>query len=209
MQSHLFICIWITNPKSSLIHLTKVLQEWDSPVIPSSAFSTEHLPLRVVSSVLWCRDLYICMLWVCDWPDLVPSDSGHPSVYCNYQYDEYHDLGSSVVRSLATGTKCPGFNFLIAQHVQILISRAFMYGAVGSLVLRWSWARQSGFISFSIELVLGPDNLGSFPSCCLWIQMYNNLGQKVVCLHCALAHQAIHPFSVGKLVLVISQGNNA
>ena len=42
-------------------------------------------------------------------------------------------------------------------------SRPIMYGAVGSLVLSWSWIRQPGFISFW----------------CLWIQLCNNLGQRL------------------------------
>ena len=45
-----------------------------------------------------------------------------------------------LLRSLAAHAKGPGFDSLIAQHVQILISQAFTYGTVGSLV----------------ELVLGP-----------------------------------------------------
>ena len=56
-------------------------------------------------------------------------------------------LGGPVVRPLAAGAKVPGFESPIAQHVQRLISWAFMYGAVGSLVSSWSWARQPGFIS--------------------------------------------------------------
>ena len=42
-------------------------------------------------------------------------------------------------------------------------SRPIMYSAVGSLVLRWSWTRQPGYISFQ----------------CLWIQLCNNLGQRL------------------------------
>ena len=42
-------------------------------------------------------------------------------------------------------------------------SRPIMYGAVGSLVLSWSWTRQTGFISFF----------------CLWIQLCNNLVQRL------------------------------
>ena len=57
-----------------------------------------------------------------------------------------HTLDGPVVRPLAARAKDPGFDFPIAQHVQRLISRAFMYGAVGSLVLSWFWT------------------LGSFPS---------------------------------------------
>ena len=41
-----------------------------------------------------------------------------------------------------------------------------MYGAVGSLVLSWSWTRQPGFISFW----------------CLWIQLCNNLRQMLLLL---------------------------
>ena len=46
------------------------------------------------------------------------------------------------LRPLATRAKGPGFDSPITQHVQRLISRAFMFGSDGSLVL-------------SIELVLG------------------------------------------------------
>ena len=49
-------------------------------------------------------------------------------------------LGGPVVRPLAARAKGSGFDFPIAQHVQRLISQAFMYGAVVSLVLSWSWA---------------------------------------------------------------------
>ena len=42
-------------------------------------------------------------------------------------------------------------------------SRPIMYGAVRSLVLSWSWTRQPGFIFFW----------------CLWIQLCNNLGQRL------------------------------
>ena len=44
--------------------------------------------------------------------------------------------------------------------------RPIMYGAVGSLVLSWSWTRQPGFISFW----------------CLWIQLCNNLVQ-ILCAY--------------------------
>ena len=54
-----------------------------------------------------------------------------------------------MVRLLAAREKRPGFNFLIVQYVQRLNYRALTYGAVGSLVLSCSWARQPGFISFS------------------------------------------------------------
>ena len=57
-------------------------------------------------------------------------------------------LGGPVARPLAARAKGSGFGSPIFRHVQILFSRAFTYGAVGSLVLSWSWARQSGFISF-------------------------------------------------------------
>ena len=60
---------------------------------------------------------------------------------------------SSVVRPLADGSKSPGS---ILQHVQILVSRVFTYGAFGWLVVSWSWARQPEFGSISIKLVLGP-----------------------------------------------------
>ena len=42
-------------------------------------------------------------------------------------------------------------------------SRPILYGALGSLVLSWSWTRQFEFISFW----------------CLWIQLCNNLGQRL------------------------------
>ena len=77
-----------------------------------------------------------------------------------------------------------------------LSSWAFTYDTVASLVSSWSWARQSGFISFR----------------CLWIQFCNNLGQRLCsynCLQSAVAHQAIHPFKVGKLVPAIVESNNA
>ena len=50
----------------------------------------------------------------------------------------------------ATDRTCKGsaFVFPISQYVQRLKSRAITYGAVGLLVLRWSLAQQSGFISF-------------------------------------------------------------
>ena len=47
-------------------------------------------------------------------------------------------LDGPVVRPLAARAKSSGFDLPIAQHVQRLISRAFAYGAVGSLVLSWS-----------------------------------------------------------------------
>ena len=59
-------------------------------------------------------------------------------------------------RSLAAGANGPGFDFPIAQHVQRVTSQAFTYGEIGSLVSSWIWARQSWFVPFSIELVLGP-----------------------------------------------------
>ena len=43
-----------------------------------------------------------------------------------------------MVRPLAAREKGPGFDYPIARHVQRFISRAFTYGAVGSLVLSWS-----------------------------------------------------------------------
>ena len=43
-------------------------------------------------------------------------------------------LGGPVVRPLAARAKGPEFDSPIAQHVQGLISQAFTYGAVGSLV---------------------------------------------------------------------------
>ena len=45
-----------------------------------------------------------------------------------------------MVRPLAAGADGPGFDSPIAPHVLILISRAFTYGAVGSLVLSCSLA---------------------------------------------------------------------
>ena len=71
--------------------------------------------------------------------------------WCHEQREEKwseQGLGRPVIRPLAAGAKAPGFDFTIAQHVQILISRVFTYGAVGSLVLSWTWARRPGFISF-------------------------------------------------------------
>ena len=59
-------------------------------------------------------------------------------------------------RPQAAGAKGPGFDSPIAQHHQRLTPQAFTYGEIGSLVLSWIWARQSWFVSFSIELVLGP-----------------------------------------------------
>ena len=100
-----------------------------------------------------------------------------------------HVMGGPVVKPLAARAKGPGFDSRIAQHFRRLLSRAFTYGAVGSLVSRWSWTRKAGFISFR----------------CLWIQLYNNLGQRL-CVQSALAHQANHPFEVGKLLPVISWG---
>ena len=49
-------------------------------------------------------------------------------------------LGGPVVRPLATRAKGLVFDSLTTQHIQRLISRALTYGAVGSLVLIWSWA---------------------------------------------------------------------
>ena len=50
-------------------------------------------------------------------------------------------LNSSVVKPLAALAKGSGFNSLFAQHVQrFIISQAFTYHVVGSLVLSWSWA---------------------------------------------------------------------
>ena len=72
-------------------------------------------------------------------------------------------LGGAVVMPLVVRAKDPGYDTTIAQHLQRLISRAFTYGVVGSLVLSWSWATQSGFIFFW----------------CLWIQMCNNLWQRL------------------------------
>ena len=63
-------------------------------------------------------------------------------------------LGGPVVRPLAAHAKGPGFDSPIAQHIQRLISLAFTYGAVGSLVLHSSWARQPGIISFRFNCVI-------------------------------------------------------
>ena len=65
-------------------------------------------------------------------------------------YEANWGLGGPVVRPLAARAKCPGFDSPITQHVQRLISRPFTYsyGAVGPLVLSWSWAQQPGFIPF-------------------------------------------------------------
>ena len=41
-----------------------------------------------------------------------------------------------MVRLLAARAQCPGFDSPIAQHVQRLITRAFTYAAVGSLVFK-------------------------------------------------------------------------
>ena len=49
-------------------------------------------------------------------------------------------ISGPVVRPRAARAKDPGFDSPIAQHVQRFISRDFTYGAVGSLVLSWSWA---------------------------------------------------------------------
>ena len=83
-------------------------------------------------------------------------------------------IGSSVVRPQAAGAKGPRFGSVIAQLVQILISRAFTHGAVGLQELGWylvwqsrsfpsrlsrSWARQPGLLSFSS----------------LWIQLWISL----------------------------------
>ena len=73
------------------------------------------------------------------------------------------NLGGPVVRPLAAHAKGLKFDSPITQHVQRLISRAFTYGSVGSLVLSWFWARKPGFISFR----------------CLWIQLCNILGQRL------------------------------
>ena len=100
-------------------------------------------------------------------------------------------LGGTVVKPPAATAKGLRFESPIAQHVQRLISRAFTYGAVGSLVLRWSWTRQPGFISFR----------------CLWIQLCNKPWAKVMCVQSAVANQAIHPFGICKLVTaMISPG---
>ena len=52
---------------------------------------------------------------------------------------------------------------------------------------------------------LGPDHLDSFPSSAFGFNCIITLG-KGRCIQSALAHQAIHPFRVGKLVPAISQG---
>ena len=87
------------------------------------------------------------------------------SFCCCHHHHHRHigGLGGPVVRPLAAHAKGLRFNSPIAKYVQRLIFCAFMYGTVGSLVLRWSWARQLGFISFR----------------CLWIQLCNNLRQRL------------------------------
>ena len=65
------------------------------------------------------------------------------------RYKQYiHGLGGPAVRPLAARAKGPGFYSSIAQHIQRLISRAFTYGAVGSLVF---------------ELILGRSIWAHFP----------------------------------------------
>ena len=58
----------------------------------------------------------------------------------------------AVVRLLAAHVKDLGFNSPVAQHIQRLISHAFTYGAVGSLVLSWSWTQQPGFHFLPVPL---------------------------------------------------------
>ena len=114
-------------------------------------------------------------------------------------------LSSAVVRPPSAGAKGPGFDSPVAQHVQRLIYRVFTYGAVDSMVLNWYWARQPGFISFSLTWSCS-QQVGFISFSCLWIQLRNNSWANAMCVHCALAHQAIHPFGVGKLVPAISRG---
>ena len=66
-------------------------------------------------------------------------------------------------------------------------SRPIMYGAVGSLILSWSWSLKPGFISFW----------------CLWIQLCNNLQQRL----CAYNLPQLIKLSIlSGMVPVISRG---
>ena len=101
-------------------------------------------------------------------------------------------LGSSVVKWLAAGANILGFDSPVAQHVHKLIFRALTYGG---------W-----FIG--IELVLGLTTWIYFPSRAFELNCVITL-VTVMCVHSSLAHQAIYPFGVGKLVPATSLGNNA
>ena len=98
-------------------------------------------------------------------------------------------LGRPVVRPLAARAKGPGFDYPNAQHVQRFISRACTYGAVGSLVLSWSWA----------------DNLGSFPSDAFGFYCVITMGKGCMCTICPSSPSNSF-FGVGKLVPAISRG---
>ena len=101
-----------------------------------------------------------------------------------------------MVRPLAPGAKVDSPD---DQHVQRFISRAFTYGAVGLFVLS-----QTTWFHLRLDYVgLGPDNFDSYPSRTLC----NRLEQKFKCVHCDLAHQAVHPFGVAKLAPAISRSN--
>ena len=96
-----------------------------------------------------------------------------------------------MVKSLDARAKSMGFDSPITQHVQRLISRAFMYGAVGSLVLNWSLAP--------------PHNLDSFPSGAFEFNCVITLSKGYV-RTIALSDQAIYSLGVCKLVAAISLG---
>ena len=51
-----------------------------------------------------------------------------------------------MVYALAAGVKIQRFDSLVAQHVQIIILRYFMYGGVGSVVLSCLWPDNLGHI---------------------------------------------------------------
>ena len=113
-------------------------------------------------------------------------------------------MGGPVVKPLATRAMGPGFDSPITQHVQRLISRAFTYGSVGSLVLSWFWARNldsfpSGAFGFNCVISLGKGYVCTGFNCVI------TFGNGIMCVQACLAHQAIHPFRVGKLVRAINQ----
>ena len=100
---------------------------------------------------------------LCPLPNTTPKlvfSSSSPPFRSLRSSQTYSVLDCPVVRPMVASAKGPGLDSPITQHVQRVISRALTYGAVGSLVLSWSWARQPGIISFR----------------CLWIQLCNNLG---------------------------------
>ena len=70
-------------------------------------------------------------------------------------------FGSSVVKPLTGGAKGPGFDFLVAQHIQRLISRPLLSATLVHLY----------------RVVLGPDNLRSFSSWAFGFNCVANLGQ--------------------------------